>query len=113
MTFHRESGHTPSSRMAWLVLPCVERAVVALPALRCLPAYALRSAVGTLSLSTSATEQLPGLFSCTFVGIKAYWLVCVMNVDNELLRVSVEAVADASLKCVLCLCLCRTASERN
>ena len=36
-----------------------------------------------------------------------------MNVDNELLRVSVVAVADASLKCVLCLCLCRTASERN
>ena len=36
-----------------------------------------------------------------------------MNVDNELLRVSVEAVAGAALKCVLCLCLCRTASERN
>ena len=27
-----------------------------------------------------------------------------MNVDNDLLRVSVEAVAGASLKCVLCLC---------
>ena len=27
-----------------------------------------------------------------------------MNVDNELLRVSVEAVAGAALKCVLCLC---------
>ena len=32
-----------------------------------LPAYALRSAVGTLSLSTSATETQPGLFSCAFV----------------------------------------------
>ena len=28
-----------------------------------------------------------------------------MSVDNELLRVSVEAVAGAALKCVLCLCL--------
>ena len=28
-----------------------------------------------------------------------------MNVDNDLLRVSVEAVAGAALKCVLCLCL--------
>ena len=77
-----------------------------------LPAYALRSAVGTLSLSTSVTEQRHGLLSCTFVG-KLIGLVCVMNVDNELLRVSVEAVAVAALKCVLCLCLCRTASERN
>ena len=34
-----------------------------------LPAYALRSPVGTLSLSTSATEQQPGLFSCAFVSI--------------------------------------------
>ena len=36
-----------------------------------LPAYPLRYAVGTLSLSTSASEQQPGLFSCrpTFVGI--------------------------------------------
>ena len=32
-----------------------------------LPAYALRSAVGTLSLSTRATVPQPGLFSCAFV----------------------------------------------
>ena len=70
-----------------------------------LPAYALRSVVGTLSLSTSATEAQPGLFSCAFVR-----LVSVMSVDNELLRVNVEAVAGAALNCVLCLCHCRTAS---
>ena len=28
-----------------------------------------------------------------------------MSMDHELLRVSVEAVAGAALKCVLCLCL--------
>ena len=74
----------------------------------CLPrsalaAYALRSAVGTQSLSTSATEQQPGLFSCASVSVG---LCSVMSVDNELLRVSVEALAGAALKCVLCLCLC-------
>ena len=78
------------------------------------PAYALRSAVGTLSLSTRATVPQPGLFSCAFVGkLNEYWLVCVMSVDNELLRVSVEPAVGAALKCVLCLCLCRTASLRN
>ena len=41
-----------------------------------LPAYALRSAVGTLSLSTSATEQQPGLFSCAFVGIGVFLSKC-------------------------------------
>ena len=79
-----------------------------------LPAYALRSAVGTLSLSTRATVPQPGLFSCAFVSkLNGYWLVCVMSVDNELLRVSVEAAVGAALKCVLWLCLCRTASLRN
>ena len=34
-----------------------------------LPAYALRSDVGTLSLSTSATEAQPGLFSFAFVSV--------------------------------------------
>ena len=85
----------------------------------CLPrstlhAYALRSAVGTLSLSTRATVPQPGLFSCAFVGkLNGYWLVCVVSVDNELLRVSVEPSVGAALKCVLCLCLCRTTSLRN
>ena len=34
-----------------------------------LPAYAMRSVVGTLSLSTSATERQAGLFSCAVVGV--------------------------------------------
>ena len=47
------------------------------------------------------------------VSFNGYWLVCVMSVDNALLRVSVEPAVGEALKCVLCLCLCRTASLRN
>ena len=49
----------------------------------CLPrstlhAYALRSAVGTLSLSTRATVPQPGLFSCAFVGKLKLWVLACL-----------------------------------
>ena len=83
--YTEKSGHTPSAKREWLANYTlrVERAVAAFPALRCLPTLSLRSAVGTLSLSTRATVPQPGLFSCAFVNKLEYWLVCVMSVDKS------------------------------